>query len=220
MSNNTKITVTKLVTDGLNWVMYCDRMLWAIDLHGLTEHLTSLTITQAYQDAGNVGILMPQMWWHLDQATVKQLIGSSVLDTIFNAIKTGAMAKDMWDVLKKLFEGHTTLILVDLGRHLQMTCYAEEDSVCKHFEQLTNLCQQLVAMGKTVPDSEYTLILMGSLPPSYQPTLSAISMAAEMSGTTSTPAIITNLATDEYDRHTLRDSKAQDEAFAAIADAC
>ncbi len=219
MSDETKITVTKLVADGSNWVTYHDRMLWAVDSHGLTEHLTSSTITQAYQDAGNVGILTPQMRWHLDQAAVKQLVGSSVLDTVFNTIKTGTMAKDVWDVLKKLFEGRTTLILVDLGRHLQTTRCTEEDSVREHFEWLTDLRQQLAAMGKTVPDSKYALILMGSLPPSYQPTLSAISVATEMSGTTPTPAIVTKLATDEYDRRTLRGGKAQDEAFATVADA-
>ncbi len=220
MSNETKITVTKLVADGSNWVTYRDRMLWAIDSHGLSEHLTSLTIMQAYQDAGNVGILMPQMWWHLDQAAVKQLVSSSVLDTIFNTIKTGTTAKDVWDVLKKLFEGCTTLILVDLGRHLQMTRCTKEDSIREHFEQLTDLHQQLVAMDKTAPDSKYASILMGSLPPLYQPTLSAISVAAEMSSTTPTPAIVTKLTTDEYDQRTLRGGKAQDEAFATVADAC
>jgi len=122
----------------------------------------------------------------------------------------------VWDALKKLFEGRTTLILVDLGRHLQTTHCAEEDSICKHFEWLTDLHQQLAAMGKTVPDSKYASILMGSLPPS---TLSAISVAAEMSGTTPTPAIVTKLATDEYDQCTLRGGKAQDEAFATVADA-
>ena len=219
MSDDTKITVTKLVVDGSNWVTYRDRMQWAIDSRSLSIHLTSPTITQEYKDAGNVGIMTPKIRWRHDQAAVKQLIGSSVPDTVFNAIKTGNTAKDVWDQLKKLFEGRTTLILVDLGRHLQTTHCAEEDSICKHFEWLTDLHQQLAAMGKTVPDSKYASILMGSLPPSYQPTLSAISVAAEMSGTTPTPAIVTKLATDEYDRCTLRGSKAQDEAFVAVADA-
>src|SRR6266702_3442495 len=219
VSDDTKITVTKLVADGSNLVMYCDRMLWAVDSRSLSIHLTSSTITQEYKDAGNVGIMTPKIRWRHDQAAVKQLIGLSVRDTVFNAIKTSNTAKDVWDQLKKLFEGCTTLILVDLGRRLQTTHCAEEDSIREHFERLTDLRQQLAAMGKTVPDSEYASILMGSLPPSYQPTLSAISMAAEMSGTTPTPAIVTKLATDEYDRCTLRGGKAQDEAFAVVADA-
>jgi len=147
-------------------------------------------MTQTYQDAGNVGILMPQMQWHLDQAVVKQLIGSSVPDTVFNAIKTGTTAKDVWDALKKLYEGRTTLILVDLQRRLQTTHCAKEDNVCEHFDRLADLHQQLAAMGKTVPDNEYASILMGLLLSSYQATLSAISIAAEISGTTPTPAIV------------------------------
>jgi len=174
-------------------------------------------MTQTYQDAGNVGILTPQMQWHLDQAAVKQLISSSVPDTVFNAIKTGATAKDVWDTLKKLYEGRTTLILVDLRRQLQTTHCAEEDNVHEHFDRLADLHQQLAAMGKTVPDDEYASILMGSLPSLYQATLSAISIATEISGTTPTPAIVTKLATDKSDRRTLRGGKAQDEAFAIDA---
>ena len=44
------------------------------------------------------------MQWRLDQATVKQLIAMSIPDSVFNGIKTGASAKDVWDALKKLYK--------------------------------------------------------------------------------------------------------------------
>ena len=217
MSDNTKITVTKLVADGSNWVTYRNRMIWAVNLRGLGEHLTSPTISQAYQDVGNVGNVTPQMRWDLDQAVVKQLIAVSIPDTVFNSIKSKTSAKEVWDELKKLYEGRTSLILVDLGRRLQMTRCAEEDSIREHFDHLSNLHQQLAAMGKSVPETEYASILMGSLPSSYQPTLSTIATAAEMSGVTPTSATVTKLAIDEYDRRTLKGGKTQDEAFVADA---
>ena len=136
---------------------------------------------------------------------MKQLITVSVPDAVSNAIKTGTNAKEVWDALKKLYEGCTSLILVDLGQHLQMMCCAEEVSVCDHFDKLADLCQQLVGMGKTMPDDEYNLILMGLLSLSYQATLSTISVSAEMSGTTPTPAIITKPATNEFDRCTFKE---------------
>jgi len=49
----------------------------------------------------------------------------------------------------------------------------------------------------------------------FQLTLTSIAAAAEMSGTTPTPAIVTKLATDEYDQRTLGGGKAHDESFAA-----
>ena len=95
------------------------------------------------------------------------------------------------------------MILVDLGRQLQTTHCAEEDRVCEHFEWLADLREQLVAMGKSVFDAKFASILMGSLPPLYQPTLSGISTAAEMSTMTPTVATVTKLAIIKYDRHTV-----------------
>lgn len=78
MSEELKINITKLVADGSNWVTYCNRMLWAVESHGLSDHLTKASITQAYLDIGKVGTVMLQMWWCLDQAAVKQLIATSI----------------------------------------------------------------------------------------------------------------------------------------------
>jgi hypothetical protein len=143
MSDDQKVSITKLIVDGSNWVTYCDRTLWAIGSCNLSIHLTEPTITQAYTTAGNVGVMTPQERWNTDQSIVKQLITSSVPDSVFNSIKTGTSTKAVWDVLKALFEGRTTLILVDLGRRLQTTHCAEEDSVCDHFENLADLREQL-----------------------------------------------------------------------------
>ena len=93
MGDNLKLSVTKLIVDGSNWVMYCDCMLWAVGSHNLAMHLTEATITQEYLDAGNVGILTLELHWDLDQHIVKQLIGTSVPDSVLNNIKTGATAK-------------------------------------------------------------------------------------------------------------------------------
>jgi hypothetical protein len=148
---------------------------------------------------------------------VKQLIAASVPNTVFNRIETGTTAKDVWDALKKLYEGRTMLILIDLGRRLQTMRCGEEDNVCKHFERLAEMHEQLAAMGKSISDNEFALILMGSLLLLYAPTLSGIAAAAEISATTPTKATVTKLALDEYDRRTLGNDKSQDQAFAADA---
>jgi hypothetical protein len=194
-------------------------MLWAVNLCDLSEHLTNASMTQIYNNAGTIGNTTPQMRWNHDQAAsvVKQLIAASVPDTVFNRIKTGTTAKDVWDALKKLYEGHMMLILIDLGRRLQTMHCGEEDNVCEHFEQLAEMHKQLTAMGKSVLDNEFVSILMGLLLSSYAPTLSGIAAAAEISTMTPTEATVTKLALDEYDRHTLGNDKSQDQAFAVDA---
>ena len=87
-----------------------------------------------------------------------------------------------------------------------------KDSICDHFKKLTDLCKQLTAMGRSMPNAEFASILMGSLPPSYAPTLSGIAAASEISGLTPTVAVVKKLAVDEYDRCTLKAGKADDEA--------
>jgi hypothetical protein len=54
MSDDLKISITKLVADGSNWVTYRDRMLWAMNSCDLSEHLTNASMTQTYVDAGTV----------------------------------------------------------------------------------------------------------------------------------------------------------------------
>ena len=87
----------------------------------------------------------------------------------------------------------------------------------EHFEKLKDFREQLVAMGKSISDDEFALILMGSLPPLYQLTLSGIAAAAEISAMTPSAATVTKLAVDEYDRCTLDNGKTHDQAFAADA---
>jgi hypothetical protein len=153
------------------------------------------------------------MQWDADKAMVQQLIAISVPDTVFNRIKMGATAKDVWDSLKKLYEGCTMLIMIDLGRQLQTTHCSEEESVQEHFEKRADMCEQLAAMGKMVNDDKFALILIGSLPMLYALTLSGILAAAEISATTPTVATVTKLAINKYDRRTLGNDKSQDQAI-------
>ncbi len=107
------------------------------------------------------------------------------------------------------------MVLVKLSQQLQSMRCGDDDNIRKHFDKLSNLKEQLAAMGKSVPTSEYALMLMGSLPTSYASMLGSIAASGEMDGMAVSPAVVVNLATDEYDRRTLQSGKGQDEAFTA-----
>ena len=128
----------------------------------------------------------------------------------------GVNAKDVWDKLKKLYEGRTMLVTIDLNRRLQTTCCGEEESMHEHLEKLADMCEQRAAMGKSIADDKFASILMGSLPVSYAAILSGISAAAEICAMTPTTALVIKLATDEYDQRTLGNDKS-DQAFTANA---
>ena len=58
MSDKTKISVPKLAADSSNWVIYRDRMVWAMDSRDLADHLTNDTMPATYRAAGTVGRVM------------------------------------------------------------------------------------------------------------------------------------------------------------------
>jgi pyruvate dehydrogenase complex dehydrogenase (E1) component len=116
MSDEFKIRVMKLAADGLNWVTYRDRIMWALDAKGLLEHLMSDAIMSDYSAASTVDGLTLEARWKKDEAMVKQLVASSVPDMVFSQIKAGLKAKEVWDQLRALYEGRTKLILVDLWK--------------------------------------------------------------------------------------------------------
>ena len=183
MSDEHRINIPKLAADGSNWVIYRDRMLWAMSLRILSEHLTNVSMPEVYAAAGTVnGVDAPTRWAH-GEATVKQAIAASVPDSIFNHIKSKTRAKDVWDALKALFEGRSQMIVVDLRRKLQSMKCGEDDNVRVHFDQIADIREQLASMGTSIPDSEYASILLGSIPTSYEPATSAMSTTAKLTNT-------------------------------------
>jgi hypothetical protein len=208
-----KSQVERLQSDGSNWVIYRDRLKMALEAREFHEHLTSNTVTQTYLDAGDINNVAPARRWQIDDRAVKQAISSTIPNSLFTTVKNCTTARDMWEALRTLFEGRTNLILVDLSHRFQSTRCGEEENVREHFDKLSNMREQLAAMGETVTDTKYAQILMGSLPPSYASTLGSIAAAAELSNNPVTPRIVLKLAIDEYERRTLGNT--QNEALAA-----
>ena len=215
MGDELKNTVEKLQPDGSNWVTYRDRMIWSLRSRGLLEHLTNTAVTTTYLDIGDINHVTPQMRWTNDENIAMQVIAASIPNTVFTNIKGKTNTREVWEALKALYKGRTTMVLVNLGQQLQSTHCADEDNVREHFDKLANMREQLAAMGKSIPDDEFASTLMGSLPSSYASMLQAITASAEISGTAVTPTIVIKLATDEYDRRTIQSNKPQDEAFVA-----
>jgi hypothetical protein len=169
---------------------------------------------QAYIDIGDVNNVPPPRCWLLDDCAVKQMISSAIPNAVFSNIKRQTHAKDVWDALKAIYEGRSSLISVQLGQCLQSTKCGEDDSLHNHFTNLTDMCEQLALMGETISDTKYTSILMGSLPKSYFQTLSAIAATSTITHTAATPEVVISLATDEYNRQAVESGGPPDEALA------
>ena len=138
MTDLMKIELVRLAGDGSNWVSYRDRLSVTLRMRRWQEHLTEVSVTAAYIARGNVNGIAPVMRWEDDDEAVKMLIMNSIPDEMFNRIKNGANAKAWWDELKKICEGRSRDLRIDLSRKLQNTPCAEDDDVRAHFAKLAN----------------------------------------------------------------------------------
>ena len=177
-----RIVITKLAMDGSNWVTYRDRMIWAFNSRQWDSHLTTTTIPTTYTAAGVVNGLDPNQRWNAEEAVAKNMMATSIPDHVFNRIKSKTSTMEVWNAIKALYQTRSKMITVDLGKKLQNTKLGDKDNAQAHFTQLMNLREQLASMGKTLNDDEFASILLGSLPPSYSPTIGGINAAADSTG--------------------------------------
>ena len=220
MLGEDKITLPKLQSDGSNWVIYRNRLQFTLNAYGLGIHLTEDAPTDEYIEEGDVGGLDPEARWRKGQGTVMTLIGMSLPDAIFNRISAGGTAdtaKAVWDALKRMYEERTRMTTVELVMKFRNKRCGEGDNVRTHFQELSDLRDQLAAVGKTVDDEDFTDTLLASLPPSYSHACTSINSSARLGSVTLTPIIVQEIVLDEYERRAAKNPKntSQDEAFSA-----
>ena len=206
----------KLTHDGSNWVNYRDKLRITLNMRGLTDHITSEQITQAYTAAGIINGVGPNDRWAADQATVRFIIMNTIPEAIFSRIKNLPHAKGYWDSLHTLFQDRSQNLIMDLMTKLQESRCEEGGNLRTHFDSLIDLREQLAVMGRTITDQEFATILMRSVPPSFRRDVSQITTAADVSARDITPATVMRILTDEYDTRAREQtgSHNRDEAFA------
>jgi len=94
------IQVLKLSLDSSNWVVYCDRLIWAMQTNTFMDHAVADTPPMAYVTVGDVGGLTPNACWVKEENAIKLVLSSMLPDTAFNRIKTTANVHNAWEILK------------------------------------------------------------------------------------------------------------------------
>ena len=55
-----RVRLPKLATDGTNWVIYCDRLIWAMQANSIDKHTTADTPSAEYTALGIIDNLTPE----------------------------------------------------------------------------------------------------------------------------------------------------------------
>ena len=210
-----KIKLPKLSPDGSNWVTYRDRLTWALQSNSIQDHIAAESPPAAYTALGTINALAPDARWRKEEIAIKQVLVSTLPDTAFNRIKGQANVKDAWDILKRVYEQRSTAMVADTIRRFRNQRCEEDGNVRDHFDALSNLREQLGAMGRTVEDADYTDTLLASLPSAYDAAISSISASARLGSTPLSSEIFERFILDEYDRRQVRDKSKEpkDEAL-------
>ena len=91
------------------------------------------------------------------------------------------------------------MVAIDLRRHIQNQRCGDKDDIITHFATLHTMPEDLAAMGQKLEDSDFYAIVMGSLPSSYDPYISAVNATSSVLGTTLTADDLMLTVTEEFE---------------------
>lgn len=171
------VMLPKLASDGSNWIIYKTRVSSAISAKGLNRFLTGTaqvpkdipkfeTPTPDQEIEVEAALVLKDKY-ETSQAEARNIILSSIPDSLaFKVIKT-TTAKEMWDVVCQEHEGKTDMFAIEIRRRLQNLKCGETDDIRLHFSTLNRMQEELASMGSPLSDEEFRNIICNSLPLSY-----------------------------------------------------
>jgi hypothetical protein len=110
----------------------------------------------------------------------------------------------MWKEIKTLHEGKSALVKADIRKCMLLARCDEGGDVKAHFGKLNRLHQIMAGMGAIVDDEDYAAIIMGSLPDTYRPIISALEAATGYSSKVVTAQELITAVNVEYEHRLLR----------------
>ena len=142
--------------------------------------------------------------WKKGEAVVKQLIASTIPDSLFMKVCAKGTAHAIRLALAAEFECRSRMISLDLRRRLQEQRCGEKADVRAHFAKLQTMYEDLAAMGHTPEDDDFYAIILGSMPTSFETYVSSLTAMSTVTGNVLTPEQLMAALMDKYDRRALR----------------
>jgi hypothetical protein len=120
--------------------------------------------------------------WKVDDVKARKIIIYSVRDHLLPHIATLKTTYEMYDALKNMFESNNTLRALTLKNQLQHIKMTKADIVATFFMKISEIKDQLGAIGETISDIELVLTNLNALPRHWEPFLQSISGRADLPG--------------------------------------
>ena len=115
-----------------------------------------------------------------NEARAERILIDSIKDHLVPHIAELNTATEMFDALVNLFESKTTSRKIALRHQLRYVSMPKSDSVATYLMRVSQLKDQLKAIGDTIEDQELVLVALTGFPPSWEPFIQSICRRAEM----------------------------------------
>ncbi|KAF8805143.1 hypothetical protein BYT27DRAFT_7105320, partial [Phlegmacium glaucopus] len=96
------------------------------------------------------------------------------------------------------------MVSVDQRRRMQEQRCAEKGDIVAHFATLRTMREDLASMGQSLMENDFYAIILGSLPSSYDPYISAVNATSSVLGKTLSADDLMLTITEEYERRNLK----------------
>jgi hypothetical protein len=196
-STSTFYNVPQLTEDRGNWITYKERVMTTVCARGLRQYLEGCAVCPAplamnaalppepvmpggvvATEAG-IGAHKDKIdEYHQKDSLVKQQLFSMIMDHVLLHVQKSRASSAVWMEICKIHEGKSDLVQIDLRCRLSDTCCEESGDIHNHFGELLKLYKALAGMETSLLNSDFTAIIMGSLPESCRPILSSMSAGA------------------------------------------
>jgi hypothetical protein len=117
----------------------------------------------------------------------------------------------MWNAIKDQREKKSCMVTVDMRRKLQSEKCNEQGDVRAHLVKLQIMREDLASMGGSISDEDFTSIILGSIPQSYNTYIVAITATSSLLNQTLTSTNLIDAIRDEADRRTIKNPKPKKE---------
>ena len=139
-----------------NFRSWKSRMLMLLNEHDLKDHiLRDIPEPEAARDKTK---------HKKNEVVAMRIIMDSVRDHLVPIISNQDSAKKMYEALRNLFENENPSRIIALKDQLRQCKFNRDDSISTFFVKLSQIRDQLAAIGETIPDREVVLTAMTGLP--------------------------------------------------------
>lgn len=154
--------------------------------------------------------------WGAKDGKAQSQIVLTVSDTEMVHLSGATTAKAMWDQLRTVKEPKGKLGIMAARRRLYRTYADEGVDVVEHISKFRKIQEELALMGSVVSDEDFTMLLITSLPESWDTFTSAyFGSASGTSGASITSHELVAILIDEDRRRKERNGSSSDSAFVA-----